>query len=79
MQYLVQVPLVVSWRFLVFAVTGSPLTFVSNSSQQIAELLGSNSDDDNSDDNDDDSEDSDHSYRSDDGSDSFDPDNPFCK
>lgn len=37
---------------------------VSFSSPQIADLLGSNSDEDNSDDNDDDdSEDSNHSYR----------------
>ncbi|XP_040015460.1 DDB1- and CUL4-associated factor 1-like [Xiphias gladius] len=53
----------------------------SPTDEEIADLLGSNSDDDNNDDNDDDddedddSEDSDHSYRSDEGSDSFDPDN----
>ncbi|XP_070787087.1 DDB1- and CUL4-associated factor 1-like [Enoplosus armatus] len=47
----------------------------SPTDEEIADLLGSNSDDDNSDDDDDESEDSDHSYRSEDGSDSFDPDN----
>lgn len=47
--------------------------FFSISPSQIADLLGSNSnDDDNSDD--DDSGDSDHSDRSDNGSDIFDPD-----
>lgn len=45
----------------------------SPTDEEIADLLGSNSDDDNSDD--DESEESDHSYRSDDGSDTFDPEN----
>ncbi|XP_018541884.1 LOW QUALITY PROTEIN: DDB1- and CUL4-associated factor 1-like [Lates calcarifer] len=50
----------------------------SPTDEEIARLLGSNSDDDNNGDNDDDeSDDSDNSYRSDDGSDSFDPENPY--
>uniref|UniRef100_UPI0037E818D7 DDB1- and CUL4-associated factor 1-like n=1 Tax=Semicossyphus pulcher TaxID=241346 RepID=UPI0037E818D7 len=50
----------------------------SPTDEEIADLLGSNSDDDNSDDNDgDDSEDSDRSYRSDDGSEFSDPYNHY--
>lgn len=60
-----------------FVLSSVNVVFVSISSPQIADLLGSNSNDDEDNSDDDESEDSEHSDRSNNRSDSFDADSSF--